>query len=162
MFLNDKSVKKRENVKNTCEYKFKRRRHLPKIPKEEVKPKLSQEEIDKTFSFRSDKVVTASYISEPERNFFRDWTFSRHIGEQYLVLALSYWTRVKASLGTFFIIRKKELYMISCIHLSLKWLGYDEEYKCNFIADYRQVSNITKDEHKEIELHVLKELNWVL
>jgi len=152
--------RKRECIKKT---RFKRiKKHSYIAPKEEVKPKLTQEEIDNTFSFRSTKVVTSSPISEDERHFFREWAHLRHIDDQYVVLALSYWTRVKSSLGPFFIIRKKELYMITCLHISLKWLGYDEEYKCNFIADFRQVSNITKDEHKELEMHILKELDWTL
>ena len=146
--------------------KFKRRRCFkndrnPRY-KEQVVKKLSQSEIDKTFPFRKEVVIDCCSITSEERNFFINWAKSRHITDQYIVLALTYWSRVKGGLGVFFLLRKKELYMLSCIHLSLKWLGYDEEYKCNFIADFRQISKISQDDHKEIELHVLKELNWVL
>lgn len=150
------------NWRNHNNFKFKRRKYSKKNYKEGIRKKFTQEEIDNSYPFRSEKEIIVSKVSDSERSFFREWTASRYIEEQFAVLALTYWTRVKSQLGTFFMIRKKELYMLACIHLSLKWLGYDEIYKCNFIQDFKQISNISKDEHMDIEFHVFKELNYTL
>lgn len=56
----------------------------------------------------------------------------------------------------------KEFYMIVCIHLALKWLGYDEVLKCNFVQDLREVAAVTMVVHQEIEFLVLIELGWFL
>ncbi|CAM9206966.1 unnamed protein product [Pylaiella littoralis] len=52
--------------------------------------------------------------------------------------------------------------MIVCVHIALKWLGYDENRKCNFIGDLRQVGPISAATHQEIEYHILSELGWEL
>lgn len=56
----------------------------------------------------------------------------------------------------------KEFYMIVCIHIALKWLGYDEVLKCNFVQDLREVAAVTMDNHQKIEFLVLSELGWDL
>lgn len=78
------------------------------------------------------------------------------------MLALTYWMRVRSKIWTSFFIHPKELYMISCIHIALKWLGYDEVLKCDFIKDLREISEITMDTHQEIEFLILGELGWNL
>lgn len=52
--------------------------------------------------------------------------------------------------------------MIVCVHIALKWLGYDEDKSCNFIKDLREVGPITMDTHQNIEYHILGELGWEL
>jgi hypothetical protein len=106
--------------------------------------------------------VTASPVTDEERAFFFEWVTKRNLEKQYVVLALTYWMRVKSKIWTCFIIHPKEFYMIVCIHISLKWLGYDEVLKCNFIKDLREIAPITMDTHQQIEFLILGELGWDL
>ncbi|CAM9103997.1 unnamed protein product [Ectocarpus sp. 12 AP-2014] len=104
----------------------------------------------------------ASAVTDEERAFFFEWTAKRHIPKEYVVLALTYWMRVRSRLWTHFLLHPKEVYMILCVHIALKWLGYDEVLKCNFIQDLREVASITMDTHQRIEYLVLSELGWDL
>lgn len=79
-----------------------------------------------------------------------------------MVLAIIYWMRVRSNIWTSFLERPKQFYMIVCIHIALKWLGYDEVLKCNFIKDLREVGPITKETHQSIEVMILSELRWDL
>ncbi|CAM9092365.1 unnamed protein product [Ectocarpus sp. 12 AP-2014] len=106
--------------------------------------------------------VGASAVTDEERAFFLEWATKRHIEKQFVVLALTYWMRVRSKIWTCFLIRPKQLYMIACIHIALKWLGYDEILKCNFIKDLREVEPLTKEAHQEIEFLILGELGWDL
>lgn len=70
--------------------------------------------------------------------------------------------RVRSKIWTYFLQRPKELYMIVCIHIALKWLGYDEVLKCNFVKDLREIAPTTKEVHQEMEFLILSELGWDL
>lgn len=105
--------------------------------------------------------VVASPVTDEERAFFFEWVTKRNLENQYVVLALTYWMRVKSKIWTCFIVHRKEFYMIVCVHISLKWLGYDEVRKCN-IKDLREIAPITMDTHQQIEFLILGELGWDL
>jgi hypothetical protein len=81
-----------------------------------------------------------------------------------MLLAMTYWMRIKGPLGTFFLVNHKEHYMIICIHLAIKWLAYEEENdkKCNYLEDLNQVAPLRSTDHQNMELEVLKNLNWEL
>lgn len=108
--------------------------------------------------------VVASPVTDEERTFFLEWATKRNLEKQYFVLALTYWMRVRHKIWPHLLIQKhpKAFYMIVCIHIALKWLGYDEVLKCNFVQDLRDVAPITLDTHQEIEFLVLGELRWDL
>ncbi len=119
--------------------------------------------INHTFGLYRKKEPSLSRIVGDEREFFVSWVRSRHIEDQHLVLALTYWMRVRADLATFFLVRDKRLYMILCIHAALKWLGYDEVFKCDFLRDLREVDpRTTPRDHEDLEMEVLKSLSWDL
>lgn len=118
--------------------------------------------INHTFRLHEKKEMSLSKIPDDEREFFREWVFSRHIEEQYLLLALSYWMRIRSGLVIMFLVKDKRMYMIACIHTALKWLGYDEVYKCNFIQDFREIGSINPQQHAELEFEILRELSWEL
>lgn len=118
--------------------------------------------INHTFGLYEKKNTKLSAIPNDERDFFRGWVESRHLESQYLILALTYWMRIRSEIAVFFLVREKKLYMILCIHTALKWLGYDEVYKCNFIQDLREVAGISSQEHAELEIDVLRSLSWEL
>ena len=121
-------------------------------------------EVLSTFPMFQKTKIHVSNISEEERLFFYHWTGSRYLENKYMILAMTYWMRIKGPMGTFLMIGHKEHYMIICIHLALKWLAYEEEHdkKCNFLADLRQVAPIRPEEHQSIELEILKNLSWEL
>lgn len=116
----------------------------------------------KTYKLHKSSPVELKEITENEREFFWKWSIERHLEEAYTLLALTYWMRVKSKLGTFFLIHKKEFYMVLCLHLSLKWLCYDEAYKCCFITDLKMVGDVSRDNHQEMELQILEGLGWEL
>lgn len=103
-----------------------------------------------------------SAILDDEWRFFYEWAAKRNLGNMYLVLALTYWMRVKSRVWTCFLHHPKEFYMIACFHVALKWLGYDEVLKCDFLRDFREVSPVDKRLHQKIEFLVLSELDWDL
>lgn len=117
-----------------------------------------------TFPMFQTSKVHVSSISDNERLFFYHWTGSRHLEHKYMLLAMTYWMRIKGPLGTFWLVNHKEHYMIICIHLALKWLAYEEENdkKCNFLQDLKQVAHIKPEDHQTMELEILKALNWEL
>lgn len=108
------------------------------------------------------EAVGASAVTDEERAFFLEWSTKRNLEKQHVVLALTYWMRVRSKIWTCFLIRPKTFYMIACIHIALKWTGYDEVLKCNFIEDLREIESITMDAHQEIEFMILGELGWDL
>lgn len=129
---------------------FKRRRLIQQFPERRL--------------YKDGEIVVTT-ISDLERNFFRDWCHKRHLDDVYRIKALTYWIRVKSSVSVNFILDEvnRRLYMILCIHISLKWLGYDEEFKCNFVNDLRQeLSSLRPDQHQDMEMELLRELNWKL
>lgn len=135
----------------------KRARKRPRIRKT-----MSEESSRVTYKLHKKHGIRASPIPPNDRKFFVDWMSSRNLDKQYLLLAMTYWMRIRLDLGVFLVVKKRELYMIACVHTSLKWLGYDEEYRCRFIDDYRQFHPITPKEHREIEFQVLEALGWEL
>lgn len=45
----------------------------------------------------------------------------------------------------------------------MKWQGYTEIYKCDFLNDLREVdSSISSMIHQDMEYHILTNLNWEL
>lgn len=106
--------------------------------------------------------LVVSAVTDEERAYFVDWVEKRNLDKQYLVLALTYWMRVKSRIWTCFLKHRKELYMVVCIHIALKWLGYDEVSKCDFVKDLRQISPVTAEDHQGMEFVVLSELEWDL
>ena len=104
----------------------------------------------------------ASAVTDEERDFFLEWGGKRNLEKQYIVLALTYWMRVKSRIWTSFYERPKEFYMVACVHVAMKWLGYDEVLKCNFIQDLREIGPIPMDAHQGIEFLILTELGWDL
>jgi len=102
-------------------------------------------------------------ITSEERDYIRKWCSERYIDDPYAIRAIILWIRVKSSLSVFCILKKtnKLLYMIICIHLSMKWQGYTEICKCNFLKDLREVdSELSVSSHQEMEFHVITNLNW--
>lgn len=104
-------------------------------------------------------------ITDDERIFIRRWCAERNLEDLYPIQALTYWTRVKTSLLVSFILREqnRRLYMVICIHLALKWHGYDEMFKCNFYRDMKEVyPSLMCTEYHDMEIEVLRELQWEL
>ena len=104
-------------------------------------------------------------INNQERIYLWEWCRSRNIDDGFIVQAVIYWIRIKNKVSVFFSLRNsnKELYMILCIQLSLKWHGYDEMYKCNFIHDLKEIyPDMTPDEHCRMEIEILNLLGWEL
>ena len=106
--------------------------------------------------------IEASAVTDEERDFFLEWGVKRNLEKQYVVLALTYWMRVRSRIWPCFYERSKQFYMVACLHVALKWLGYDEVLKCSFIRDLREIGTITMDEHQSIEFLILTELGWDL
>ena len=109
------------------------------------------------------KPTELSKISEVEREFIWNWCERRNLDDIYAVVALTYWVRAKAEIAVnfFFQEENKKLYMLICVHLSLKWLGYDEDHKCDFFADLTDVCREMKPErHRGMEIELLMALNW--
>lgn len=118
---------------------------------------------DRTLYKRKD--ISLCTISDAERIFIRNWCATRNLEDMYAIQALTYWIRVKASLVVSFIVRKenRELYMIICIHIALKWHGYDEVFECDFFKDLKEICPFLRcSEHQDMEIEVLRELQWEL
>lgn len=106
-----------------------------------------------------------SCITKDERNYIRKWCTDRYLEDSYAVRAIIFWIRIKSSLSGFFRLKEtnKNIYMILCIHVSMKWQGYTEIYKCDFLNDLREVdSSISSMIHQDMEYHILTNLNWEL
>ncbi len=85
--------------------------------------------------------------------------------DSYAIRAIIYWIRVRSSLAVFFrlIERNKELYMVICIHVAMKWQGYDEIYSVDFLKDLRTIyPELTVVVHQDMEYEVLTNLGWEL
>ncbi|CAN0525235.1 unnamed protein product [Scytosiphon promiscuus] len=70
--------------------------------------------------------------------------------------------RTRSQVSVFFRLcdANKTLYMILCIHLSLKWLG-DEYQRCRFINDLREFyPSMNAEKHQRMEMELLWALNW--
>ena len=127
--------------------------------------KKPRESVNATYALYQHPVeIVASPVTDEERAYFLEWVTKRNLPKQYFVLALTYWMRVRSRVWANMLIKghPKEFYMIVCIHLALKWLGYDEVLKCNFVQDLQEVAAVTMDVHQEIEFLVLSELGWFL
>ena len=126
-------------------------------------PKKRRASLNETYALYQQPVeVVASAVTDEERAFFFEWGAKRNLEKQYVVLAIIYWMRVRSKIWTSFLERPKQFYMIVCIHIALKWLGYDEVLKCNFIKDLREVGPITMETHQSLEVMILSELHWDL
>lgn len=115
-------------------------------------------------TFKSDS-FTPSEVSKYEREFMWTWCESRFLEGSFTVRALVYWIRVKSSLSVFFLLndKNKELYMVICIHISMKWYGYDEMFKCNFLRDLKEIyKHLRVETHQDMEIQVLNALCWDL
>lgn len=131
-----------------------------KVYRPDKKPRPS---VNGTYALYQNPVDSvASAATDEERVFFLEWVTKRNIDNAYFVLALTYWMRVRSKIWTQFLVHPKEFYMIVCIHVALKWLGYDEILKCDFVKDLREIAPVTMDVHQEIEFMVLSELGWDL
>lgn len=111
--------------------------------------------------------ISLSPVTEYERGFINDWCRSRRIDESYSTQSLVYWIRVKRHLSVTLMLREKnvDLYMVICIHLALKWQGYEEatDSKCPFYNDLLKIyPDLTKVEHSSMEFELLTFLNWEL
>ena len=110
--------------------------------------------------------IGLSKVSDIEREFFWSWCRTRHLDDVFAVVALTYWIRAKAEVAVNFLFNpdNKTLYMVLCIHLALKWLGYDEEKHCNFFKDLADVVDgkgyLKPEVHQQMEVDLLKALNW--
>lgn len=106
---------------------------------------------------------TLSKISDAEREFIWNWCGLRHLDDIFAVVALTYWVRARADVAVNFLFKdnNKRLYMVLTIHLALKWLGYDEEKKCDFFKDLVDIdSSLEPKIHQRMEIELLKALNW--
>ena len=111
----------------------------------------------------NDLPLLLSSITDTERSFIRQWCAARHLQEHYIVVATTYWLRCKSHAYTSSLMfpEAKKVYMILCIHLSLKHLGYEEIHKCNFLADLKEVYAWMKPEkHQEMEWELFRYLNF--
>ncbi|AAR26968.1 FirrV-1-I3 [Feldmannia irregularis virus a] len=102
-----------------------------------------------------------------EREFMWTWTRTRSLDDVYAVLASTIWIRIKDQVALFsFSIRSdsvKEVYLIVCIHIAMKYLGYDEVFRCNFVHDLVQVSpTMDAHTHQRLEFEVLHALDWTI
>ncbi len=115
--------------------------------------------------FQTNNTTTLSIIPETERQFIWGWCQSRNLDDIFAVVALTYWVRARAHLVVNFLLHpdSKTLYMVLCIHAALKWLGYDEQHKCDFFTDLVGVRKDMKPGvHQRMEMDLLTTLNWEL
>lgn len=101
-------------------------------------------------------------ITKQERDFVWSWCRTRNLDDVYTVLALTLWVRAKPRVCPHDRdITANFIYMVSCIHLALKYLGYDEIARCNFFADIKQINTqYTFKKHQQVELTLLRALEW--
>jgi len=111
----------------------------------------------------SDSKSKLTGITTDERDYIRGWCSRRYVEDSYAVRAIIFWMRVKSSLSVFFMLKptNKMIYMILCIHISMKWQGYTETHKCDFLGDLKKVDpELSTCNHQEMEYHVITNLNW--
>lgn len=112
-----------------------------------------------------DLPLVLTSVTEEERFFLRDWCQTRNLTENYIVVATTYWLRCKGHAYASFLkfAEAKDLYLVLCIHLTLKHLGYEELHRCNFLADLKELyPSINPREHREMEWEVFRFLNFDL
>lgn len=108
---------------------------------------------------------TYAIVTELERDFIRSWCSKRHLDDVYAIRALMYWIRTKNKISYSWILREenKYLYMVLCIHISLKYDGYDELYSCNFFKDLLEIyPSLDKSCYFTMEYEILSHLRWNL
>ena len=102
-------------------------------------------------------------ITEEERFFLREWCQARNLGENYIVVATTYWLRCKSHAYASFLmfVEAKRIYMVLCVHLALKHLGYDELHACDFLADLREIyPSLKPEQHRAMEWELFRYLNF--
>lgn len=112
-----------------------------------------------------DLPLLVSSITAEERLFLREWCQARSVGDNYVVVATTFWLRCKSHTyaSSLMFAEAKKVYMILCIHLTLKHLGYEEVHKCNFFADLKEVyPSMTAHMHQDMEWEVFRCLNFDL
>lgn len=127
--------------------------------------KLEKEAPDAGRGLYKKTECSLSRVRDDERDYIRMWCTKRYIDDSYAIRAIIYWIRVRSSLAVFFMLREnnRELYMIICIHVAMKWQGYDEIYKCDYLRDLRMVDpRLASIVHQDMEYHVLTSLGWEL
>lgn len=113
--------------------------------------------------FYKKKDATLSAIPDSEREFMWCWCRTRHLDDVYAVVTLTFWVRTRSHVAVFFILdsHHKNTYMVLCIHLALKWLGYDEDHSCNFFKDLvDEKPELKPEHHRRMEMELLKALQW--
>ena len=106
-----------------------------------------------------------SPITNEERDFIRTWCSDRYIDDIYTVRSILYWIRIRHKISYSWVLRKenKYLYMILCIHISLKFDGYDELHYCDFFKDLKEIlPTLDKNSHFNMEFEILSNLDWNL
>lgn len=110
-----------------------------------------------------DLPVVISNDTNDERAFIREWCEVRQLEESHIVVSTTYWLRCKSHIYTSFLMfpEAKDLYIILCVHLALKHLGYDEVHKCNFLLDLVEVyPSMNEGKHQEMEWELFRTLNF--
>ena len=109
--------------------------------------------------------TTISSISDEERDFIRSWCYHRNLDDIYSIRSILYWIRIRDKISYSWVLgkEKKNLYMILCIHISLKFDGYDELFSCNFLRDLREIyPMLDPSSHSNMEFEILSHLQWDL
>jgi len=104
-----------------------------------------------------------SVVPSDERVYIRNWCSSRYLEDSYAIRAIIFWVRIRSSLSVFFMLKNtnKMVYMVLCIHIAMKWQGYTETHKCDFLGDLRKIDpGLSSCSHQEMEFHVITNLNW--
>lgn len=113
----------------------------------------------------NDVPLLVTRVTDEERLFLKEWCEKRHLGSNYILVSTTYWLRSKSHTyaSSLMFPEAKRLYMILCIHLTLKHLGYEEIHKCNFMFDLLEVyPSITSEKHREMEWELFRHLNFDL
>ncbi|AAR26887.1 FirrV-1-B12 precursor [Feldmannia irregularis virus a] len=106
-----------------------------------------------------------SAVTPEERNFFWTWTRTRYLEDVYTVLALTIWIRAKRYVIELRRVHAvpREVCMIICIHISMKYLGYDELFACRFRDDLLPYyCTMTAKMHEQLEYKILRALDWTI
>lgn len=125
----------------------------------------AREEIYTRRNLYRDTECNLSRVRDEERDYIRRWCSVRHIEDSYAIRAIIYWMRVRSSLAVFFRLsdHNRELYMVICIHVAMKWQGYDEMYAVDYLKDLRTIDpGLAVTVHQDMEYEVLNNLGWEL
>lgn len=110
-----------------------------------------------------DLPVVISKVSNDERAFIREWCDTRQLEQNYIVVSTTYWLRCKSYVyaSSLMYPECKTLYMVLCIHLALKHLGYDEVRKCHFMTDLVEIyPSMNARTHQQMEWELFRALNF--